>query len=38
MTVVSSDALAIATLIDWLKNFAPVFRLMRSKLEANRSL
>ena len=33
MTVESNCAIAIATLSDWLKNFAPVFQPMRCKTQ-----
>ena len=37
-TVESNCAIAVATLADWLKNFAPVFQSMRSKSKTNRTL
>jgi len=38
MTVESSDAIAIASLSDWLKILTPVFLQMRSKTKTNRCL
>ena len=38
MTVESSNAIAIATLSDWLKDLAPEFQPMRSKTKTNRTL
>ena len=35
MTVEINFAIAIASLSDWLKSFAPVFQLMRSKTKTN---
>ena len=38
MTVISSQAIAISTLSDWVKNLMPVFQPLRSKTKTNRSL
>ena len=38
MTVEINYAIPIATLSDWLKNFAPVFQPMRNKTKTNRTL
>ena len=38
MTVESNDVIAIATLSDWLKRFAPVFQPMRNKTKTNRTM
>ena len=38
MTFESNGAIAIATLIDWLKNFPPVSQPIRSKIKTNRTL
>ena len=38
MTVESNYLIAIATLSDWLKRVAPVFKPMRSKTKINRTM
>ena len=38
MTVERNYGKAIAKLSDWLKNLAPVFQPMRSKVKGNRTL
>ena len=38
ITIDSNDAIAIATLRDWLKTLAPVFQPIRSNTKTNRSV